>query len=980
MSRGARGKAKTLTEEMATLLAKTLVPDLTERARQPAVERSLRQRWEAERSASRSAADFADWVEHTVEQVGAAWILSCVFVRVLEDRGFLDRRRIAGEGAMDSLQQFIEIAPSLTERDYLLTVFRELATYPGAADVLGPAHNPAWRLSPSNDSIRALLGVLRETDGTPRQKFEGSDTRFLGDLYQDLSAGVRKRYALLQTPDFVERFILDQTLEPAIKEFGLTEVRVIDPTCGSGHFLLGAFHRLFEHRMRTAPGTDRREHAIAALEQVFGVDVNPYAVAIARFRLTLSYLAHAGIETLGRAPRIETHLLVADSLLHGHIGEQARLSSRAPDHSWGDTIFHLEDHDAAHEVLSSAYHVVVGNPPYIAVEDRAKRELYRSRFSSAFGKYTLSVPFVERFFQLASPDGFVGMINSNSFARRDYGHVLIETILPRLDLTAVIDTSGAHIPGHDTTLILFGRSRAPRLDVVRLVSGLRGESETPMDPAQGLVWSSIVQHWSAPGFRNDYIEVGDIARATLTQWPWPLGAEESATLKSRLDGAAQAILGNCVESIGPASFSGQDDVFCFEEIAPQVLGEDVIKPFVTGGNVRDWSFMKPGRALVPYSHNGELLQLDMYAGWARFLWPFRSCVESVLSFGGRTRGQNAEPWWSWYRWIPERYAALERLVFATTAAHNHFVRDRGGRVFSGKAPVLMLRDTSPITVGAMLSLLNSSTACFWMKQVSQPRERARRDASKIKMRPEKNRYDFASKPLKTFPVPGALCSRGAEHAVAMEELCAQIEGCADEWKQKSPEAIMATEDALEDATLRNRLQAAEAARDRVRNTMVRCQEEMDWVVYHAFGLVEGKLACALEGGARPEERPFLWSRDESPDEIVPELRNLWSSRRAMAKRSSSLTLLENATFKRAWEGQRGEFARKVRTFNEEVNDAAWGCIRNQMILILRGCPTENPARNLPCPRDSRRWVNANTVPYRSDRRGVGHRPGIHSGG
>ena len=44
--------------------------------------------------------------------------------------------------------------------------------------------------------------------------------RFLGDLYQDLSEAARKKYALLQTPVFVEEFILDRTLEPAIETFG----------------------------------------------------------------------------------------------------------------------------------------------------------------------------------------------------------------------------------------------------------------------------------------------------------------------------------------------------------------------------------------------------------------------------------------------------------------------------------------------------------------------------------------------------------------------------------------------------------------------------------------------------------------------------------------------------------------------------------------------------------------------------------------
>lgn len=80
------------------------------------------------------------------------------------------------------------------------------------------------------------------------------DTRFLGDLYQDPSEAIRRRYALLQTPEFVEEFILDQTLDPAITEFGLEDVTLIDPTCGSGHFLLGAFRRLLGRSQKAAPG------------------------------------------------------------------------------------------------------------------------------------------------------------------------------------------------------------------------------------------------------------------------------------------------------------------------------------------------------------------------------------------------------------------------------------------------------------------------------------------------------------------------------------------------------------------------------------------------------------------------------------------------------------------------------------------------------------------------------------------------------
>src|SRR5260370_21758011 len=59
------------------------------------------------------------------------------------------------------------------------------------------------------------------------------------------------------------------------------------------------------------------------------------------------------------------------------------------------------------------------------------------------------------------------------------------------------------------------------------------------------------------------------------------------------------------------------------------------------------------------------------------------------------------------------------IAFAFVATHNHFVLDRGGNVFKQSAPVIKLpaSSTEDEYVG-LLGLLNSSTACFWMKQVS----------------------------------------------------------------------------------------------------------------------------------------------------------------------------------------------------------------------------------------------------------------------
>ena len=325
----------------------------------------------------------------------------------------------------------------------------------------------------------------------------GLDTRFLGDLYQDLSDAAKKQYALLQTPDFVEEFILDRTLEPALDEFGLEGFRMIDPACGSGHFLLGAFARLFERWSARAPQEDARAAAERALKSVHGVDLNPFAVAIARFRLLVAAMKAAEVPTLAEAPNFTLQVATGDSLLHGPPPGQQTFTTMEEDDPATRHLFATEDGPEVKRILGQHYHAVVANPPYITPKDPAANDAYRRRYKTCHRQYSLAVPFMERLFDLAErgaegrPAGFVGQITANSFMKREFGKQLIEQFLAKdVDLTHVIDTSGAYIPGHGTpTVILLGRNQGPVGSTVRAVMGIRGEPSKPADPSKGLVWT-----------------------------------------------------------------------------------------------------------------------------------------------------------------------------------------------------------------------------------------------------------------------------------------------------------------------------------------------------------------------------------------------------------------------------------------------------------------------------------------------------------
>jgi len=395
-------------------LTTLLEADIRERIQaSPGLEESLTAEWQAAREAARTAQTLHDFKEEVVTQAAVHWLLMGVFVRFLEDNGLVDKPYLSGAEserralALDRHESYFRVHPGKSDREYLLDCFREVEHLPGMAALFDERHNPLWRLPVSGDGAMALLGFWQKVDPeTGRLVHDFTDpewdTRFLGDLYQDLSEAAQKRYALLQTPEFVEEFILDRTLEPAGREFGYREVRLIDPTCGSGHFLLGAFRRLLDQWQRNEPGRNARDAVQKALDGVYGVDLNPFAVAIARFRLLVAALRAAGEEHLAEASNFRFHLATGDSLLHGS-HKQADLFMGAE--HYADTrlahAYAVEDLDELNRILGQRYHAVVGNPPYITVKDSALNKSYREYYSTCHMKYSLGVPFTERFFGLA---------------------------------------------------------------------------------------------------------------------------------------------------------------------------------------------------------------------------------------------------------------------------------------------------------------------------------------------------------------------------------------------------------------------------------------------------------------------------------------------------------------------------------------------------------------------------------------------------
>ncbi len=926
-----------------THLLKRLEDDLRQRIAEVAeLKTGLQAEWQAARDADRTAETFESWAEQVITQAGVHWLLSCVFLRFIEDNELVERPWLGGTPesgrlalARDRHEAYFREKPLESDRDYLLACFREAGTLPGLHTFFDEAHNPVFRLGISGDAAMALRQFWQQVDpntGTLAHNFTDPDwnTRFLGDLYQDLSEATRKRYALLQTPEFVEEFILDRTLTPAIREFGYHEVRMIDPTCGSGHFLLGGFQRLVDEWLSHEPARNPRDIAQRALDAVAGVDLNPFAVAISRFRLLVAALNVSGVHHLTEAPDFKLNVAIGDSLLHGkRFGMTATDGMfEGAEHYAGTGLAHAYANENLNEVqriLGRQYHAVVGNPPYIVVADGKLNAAYRKRYASCQGQYSLGVPFTERFFDLTvrgqkAGAGYVGLITANSFMKREFGPKLVREVLPNFDLTHMIDTSGAYIPGHGTpTVILLGRSRLPIGNTVRAVLGIQGEPAIPADPSNGKVWRSICAAIDRPGFEDDFVSSTDMLRIKFARHPWRIGGGGAAELSDVLEErfAFRLPKGSVVSGTGRTS---ADEAFVVPSAVPirQSLETGMFGSLVEGDGLRDWTLLAEDSIFAPYTDAG-LVPAEEISGAIRWYWPYRTTLGARVTFGRSTYAEEGRPWWGWHQVTVDRLRYRYVVAFAFVATHNHFVLDRGGKVFKQSAPIIRLADcrTEDDHLG-LLGLLNSSVACFWMKQifhnkgstVDQHGARQRTDAFE-------DFYEYTSTGLKDFPL--------STHPPL--DLARRLHALATALVATLPTELFTADADAAALPTRATLQTARGHAASLRRKMIALQEELDWQCYSLYALLPlGTLSSEVESATPPElalgERAFeivlarrmaagrkatTWFErhgatpiTEIPSHWPVDYRRVVQRRIDLIERDRNISLIERPEYKRRW--------------------------------------------------------------------------------
>jgi hypothetical protein len=298
--------------------------------------------------------------------------------------------------------------------------------------------------------------------------------RFLGKVIR-LTAGhqakveekpeVRKAGGVYYTPTYIVDYIVKNTVGKLLENKTPTQVaslKIVDPACGSGSFLLGAYQYLLDWHTKwysdnqpekwskgkspaiyQAQGGWRlttSEKKKILLNNIHGVDIDPQAVEVTKLSLSLKVLEGESQETLNsqmslfkeRAlPDLAKNIQCGNSLIGSNYNEGKLFTDeeerlRVNPFDWNVAFPQV--------FTQGGFDAVIGNPPYIRIQALKEWapfevEFYKKQYKAATkGNYDIYVVFVEKGISLLNRKGILGFILPHKFFNAQYGEPLRQII------------------------------------------------------------------------------------------------------------------------------------------------------------------------------------------------------------------------------------------------------------------------------------------------------------------------------------------------------------------------------------------------------------------------------------------------------------------------------------------------------------------------------------------------------------------------
>lgn len=245
---------------------------------------------------------------------------------------------------------------------------------------------------------------------------------------------VRKKQGSFYTPFNIIKHMIQSSFNYLSKGKPIInpdDVKILDPACGSGSFLIECQNYLIS----------RGVLELTAIKMIHGTDIDIKAIELTRYVIALSVLSKAkySVDPMEIKMLLEKQIKLGNSLLQP--GDQLiTIDNQSPVIRWSNDfpdLFNKKDSNL------NGFDLVIGNPPYLSNKAILKEEkkYYNESYYSAYGQYDLSVLFMEQGLKLLKENGVLNFITSNKFMAADYGKKLRQRVLSDYTILNITDVS-----------------------------------------------------------------------------------------------------------------------------------------------------------------------------------------------------------------------------------------------------------------------------------------------------------------------------------------------------------------------------------------------------------------------------------------------------------------------------------------------------------------------------------------------------------
>lgn len=275
----------------------------------------------------------------------------------------------------------------------------------------------------------------------------------------ELKPEVRKAGGVYYTPEYIVDYIVENTVGEKIKgktPKEIANIKIVDPACGSGSFLIGAYkyllnyHREYYSKQGKKKFLGSKEDAITEdgelalwvkkqilINNIFGVDIDSNAVEVTKLSLLLkcmenetpaSIINNQSLFNERALPSLEDNIKCGNSLIGNDFYESQSMLDFDEETQYKINCFDWED-EFKNVFACGGFDVVIGNPPYVDSEEMVKsspleRNYCSSNYEVASGNWDLYCVFSEKSINLLKDNGYFGYIIPNKFLSLPYGEHL----------------------------------------------------------------------------------------------------------------------------------------------------------------------------------------------------------------------------------------------------------------------------------------------------------------------------------------------------------------------------------------------------------------------------------------------------------------------------------------------------------------------------------------------------------------------------